>query len=178
MSKAIKTGWYVIYSRSSHEKKIHNLLQENQLESFLPLVKTIRQWSDRKKMIFKPLFPSYLFVKINSAKDFNKALSIDGVCSFIRFGKEYAIAKDEEILRVKHILGLEGIQEVEVNGNLPYPGEIRRIKHGPLSGMQCEVLNSKNKNSLLVRMDSIRQSITVKLPLKYLEDGEIMQASA
>ncbi len=178
MSKVIKTGWYVLYLKSGHEKKTHNILEENELESFLPLVKTINQWSDRKKTIYKPLFPSYLFVRINSSKDFNKALSIDGACAFIKFGREYALAKDEEINRIKFVLGLEDLQEVEVIGNLPYPGEIRKIKHGPLSGMDCEIINAKNKNKLLVRIESLRQAVTIKLPLYYLENPAMLQASA
>ena len=42
-------NWYVLYVRSRHEKKVHQLLQEKGIESSLPLIKTIRIWSDRKK---------------------------------------------------------------------------------------------------------------------------------
>ena len=65
MSKLLKIGWYVLYVKSRHERKVDDLLKENQLESFLPLVKTVRKWSDRNKIIQMPLFPSYVFVKIN-----------------------------------------------------------------------------------------------------------------
>ncbi|MEM6684288.1 MAG: transcription termination/antitermination NusG family protein, partial [Bacteroidota bacterium] len=87
---SLSIGWYVLYVRSRCEKKVYESLKEISLESYLPQVKTIQQWSDRKKVVHKPLFPSYIFVNINSSLEFHKALSVNGACSYIRFGKEYA----------------------------------------------------------------------------------------
>ena len=97
-------GWYVLYVKPCWEKKVHESLKEISLESFLPQVKTIRQWSDRKKVIMKPLFPSYVFVYINSSLGFHKALSVNGAFSYIRFGKEYARVPEKEINQVKLLL--------------------------------------------------------------------------
>ncbi|WP_354304425.1 transcription termination/antitermination NusG family protein [Pedobacter sp. UYP1] len=52
-------GWYVLYIKLRYERKVHDLLNEASLESFLPLIESERQWSDRKKSILKPLFPSH-----------------------------------------------------------------------------------------------------------------------
>lgn len=71
-------GWYALYVKSRCEKKVHKSLKDISLESFLPQVIKIRQWSDRKKTILKPLFPSYVFVNINSSLEFHKALSVNG----------------------------------------------------------------------------------------------------
>jgi transcription antitermination factor NusG len=41
--------WYALYTRSRWEKKIHEALLEKGIESYLPLQKILKQWSDRRK---------------------------------------------------------------------------------------------------------------------------------
>ncbi|MBW1295659.1 UpxY family transcription antiterminator [Aquimarina litoralis] len=170
MSKTFKTGWYVLYVKSCQEKKVHDLLQEDQLESFLPVVKTIRKWSDRKKIVFKPLFTSYVFVKINSPMDFHKALSVNGACAYIRFGSEYAIVKDQEILNIKLFLGSNELSDIETSNRSFKIGEIKKINYGSLSGLECEILKVNNTNKLIVRIDSLQQSIIATVPSCHIVD--------
>ncbi|WP_103071989.1 UpxY family transcription antiterminator [Aquimarina sediminis] len=169
MLKTLKTGWHVLYVRSRHEKKVHSLLEENQLESFLPMIRTISQWTDRQKIILKPLFPSYVFVKINSIKDFNKALTINGVCSYVRCGGEYAKLKDEEINNIRLVVDVEDITDLEMNTQNYEAGEVKKIFCGPLIGLECEILKYKNRHKILVRIDSIPQNITATIPSHYLQ---------
>ncbi|WP_103071079.1 UpxY family transcription antiterminator [Aquimarina sediminis] len=170
MNKPLKTGWYVLYVRSRHEKKVEKLLEENELESFLPMIETIRKWSDRKKIILKPLFPSYVFVKVKSAKDFNKALSIEGACAYIRFGREYARVKEEEILKIKLFTQSDEISDIETSHQTLKIGEIKKINYGSLSGLECEVLKVNNANKIIVRIDSLQQNIIAILPSHHMVD--------
>ena len=55
-------GWYLIYTRPRHEKKVFLQLTEMKVRSLLPTTKKLRTWHDRKKYIDEPLFPSYIFV--------------------------------------------------------------------------------------------------------------------
>ena len=57
--------WHVIYTKSKWEKKVEGLLLKANIESWCPVQKKERQWSDRKKIIEEPLFRSYVFVKID-----------------------------------------------------------------------------------------------------------------
>lgn len=43
------SGWHVMYVKSRWEKRVDESLKESSLESFVPLTRTLRQWSDRKK---------------------------------------------------------------------------------------------------------------------------------
>jgi len=170
MRKTVKTGWYVLYVGSCQEKKVHNLLVENKIESFLPIVKTTRQWSDRKKVISTPLFPSYVFVKINSTKDFSRVLSFKGVCSYIQFGTEYAIVKESEILQIKLFIGSEDITDIKTSNDSFKIGEIKKINYGSLTGLECEILRVNENHKLLVRIESLRQNITATIPSYYLSE--------
>src|SRR5258707_7947891 len=57
-------NWYAVQTRARNEKVVCERLQEQGLDTFLPLVTEIRRWSDRKKKIELPLFSCYVFVKL------------------------------------------------------------------------------------------------------------------
>ena len=63
-AKQVVPKWYAIYTNPRAEKLVHLRLEETGVEAFLPLQKTYRQWSDRKKLVEKPLLSSYVFVKV------------------------------------------------------------------------------------------------------------------
>ena len=62
--EADQPRWYAIYVNSRAEKKVEADLTCKGIETFLPLKKSLRKWSDRKKWIDMPLIPGYCFVKI------------------------------------------------------------------------------------------------------------------
>jgi transcriptional antiterminator RfaH len=161
-------GWHVLRVKPHHERKVHNLLLKSSLEAYLPLVKTVRKWSDRKKTILKPLFPSYVFVKINSSIDFHVALSISGAFAYIKFGAEYAKVREDEIHKIKLLLDNNIHEEIQVNIVLPKIGELVNIKHGPLANLDCEILKVNNKNKIIVRIASLQQNIVATISSKYL----------
>ena len=161
-------GWYVLYVKTRHEKKINELLQESGVESFLPVVTNLHQWSDRKKKIQKPLFPCYIFVNIQSKNDFFRALNVRGVYKYLCFGDEYAKVKEDEISRVKQLLGLKGVSDVNVVNVIPTVGSKMKVNSGLLKGIECTVILSKNKNKIFVRIDSLRQNIEASVPIEIL----------
>lgn len=164
-------GWHVLYVKSRWEKKVYESLKGISLESFLPQVKTIIQWSDRKKTVLKPLFPSYVFVNINTSLDFHKALCVDGACAYIRFGKEYATVTEKEINQIKFLLGNKNITDVAMDKQLPNIGDIKKIAQGPLRGLECEVLKVGNVNKIIVQIESLQQNITATIPCFSFENA-------
>lgn len=166
-------GWCVLYVKSSQEKKIHQELREKSVESFLPLIKTVRQWTDRKKTIFKPLFPSYLFVNIKSQLDICKVLSIDAACSFLKFGNEYGMVSQKEIDQIKLLIGKEDITEIVANVVLPNIGDKLKIEYGELSGLECEVYRVDNVHKISIWLNSLRQNISATIPAYYLQKTRV-----
>ncbi|MBC8757698.1 UpxY family transcription antiterminator [Kordia sp. YSTF-M3] len=165
-------GWHVLYVKSRWEKKVYESLKEISLESFLPQIKTVRQWSDRKKLVLMPLFPSYVFVNINTSLEFHKATSVYGACAFIRFGKDYAVVPEKEINQIKLLVGDSNIMDIEVDAQKLKVGEKKKIMYAPLNGMECEILNINNINKIVVRIESLQQCITAVVPPYYFESLE------
>lgn len=166
--KTFEKGWYVLYVRSRMEKKVHNTLVENNLESFLPLLKTVKQWSDRKKVIFEPLFKSYVFVYLNSQKEFYTAHNQNGVCTFLSFNNEFVRARNEEIDQIKLLTDCNNVHQIKTVNEYFAPGDQCIVSSGCLKGLQCEVIRINNEHKVLVRLHSIGQSILATLPLQQL----------
>ena len=74
--------WYAIYTKPRWEKKVAERLDEKGIEHFLPLIKTLKIWSDRKKWIQEPLFRSYIFVHVNPS-EYLPALQTPGALRYI-----------------------------------------------------------------------------------------------
>ena len=175
MDTKIKKGWHVLYVRLSQEKKVHQALIEESVESFLPLNKTVKQWSDRKKTILTPLFPSYLFVNIKSHLDFHKVTRMES-CAFLRFGSELGRISQKEIEQIKLFTSNEDITEITTTSvSLPNVGDKLKIEQGELSGFECEVYRLDNKNKVSVWLSSLRQNISATIPASYLQKIESIQ---
>ncbi|MGB8752941.1 MAG: transcription termination/antitermination NusG family protein, partial [Candidatus Sulfotelmatobacter sp.] len=76
--------WYAIRTRSRHEKIVADQLERQSIESFLPLVKSTRKWSDRKKEVELPLFSGYSFARLALySPDRLRVLRTHGVAGFV-----------------------------------------------------------------------------------------------
>jgi len=95
--------WFAVYTRPRWEKKVHKLLEEKGIESYCPLNKVHRKWSDRIKVVDEPLFKSYVFVKVNEEEKTPVRMT-DGVVNFIYWLGKPAIIKEKEIEIIKRFL--------------------------------------------------------------------------
>jgi transcription antitermination factor NusG len=85
----------VVYTRPRWEKKVGALLDKEAIENFCPVNKVIRQWSDRRKTIYEPLFSSMVFVRI-APGDRCVVQQTEGFLRFIqREGRPVTIQPDE-----------------------------------------------------------------------------------
>jgi len=96
--------WLAVYTKPRWEKKIDRVLIEAGIESYCPLNKVHRRWSDRMKLVEEPLFKSYVFVHINSQEE-KKVREVHGVLNFVYWLGKPAIIKQKEIERIKRFLG-------------------------------------------------------------------------
>ncbi len=156
--------WHVIYTKSKWEKKVDGLLLQKGFESWCPVQKKERQWSDRKKIIEEPLFRSYVFVKAAN-EDRNQILSVNGVVNFLYFEKKPAIIRDKEIEIIKKYLG-ESYKSIQVVDMTNIPPQTRvSINNGLFMGQKGEVIKSGKRN-VFVRLDSINMMMIVEFKVE------------
>ena len=158
-SANVKT-WHVIYTKSKWEKKVDGLLTKNGFESWCPVQKRERQWSDRKKIIEEPLFRSYVFIKA-SKEDHTKILSTIGVVNFLYFLRKPAIIRDNEIEAIRKYLGQSDatIQVVDM-ASIPAQTKVA-INQGLFMGQRGEVVKT-SKKSVYVKLESINMMMIVE----------------
>lgn len=134
--------WYAVYTRPRWEKKVNNLLQQKNIESYCPLNKVRRKWSDRVKMVEEPLFKSYVFVKIDEHGRTAVRMT-DGVVNFVYWDGKPAVIKEKEIQAIK--LFLDEHENVELVKMDLKPDQRVRIIAGPMMDQEGKVLEVKNK---------------------------------
>ena len=159
--------WYAVYVRSRQEKKIHKIFLNNGIKSSLPLMKTTRQWSDRKKKVEIPLFRGYIFVRINIGKDKLNIIKTNGVVKFIGIRSKPSKIPDEEMHWV-HMM-VEQSPDVQSEKEIPV-GQKVRVTAGPFKGIEGVVMRSGNRSRLVVHIESIMYAVSVEINPNYLDE--------
>lgn len=134
--------WYAIYTRPRWEKKVNGLLVGKGIESYCPLNKVRRKWSDRMKTIEEPLFKSYVFVKI-SDEDRSNVRMTNGVVNFVYWNGKPAIIREKEIQTIRRFLDeYENVEAVKIDFS---PNDRVRVVAGPMMDKEGKILEVKNK---------------------------------
>ncbi|HET6144323.1 MAG TPA: UpxY family transcription antiterminator [Candidatus Acidoferrales bacterium] len=157
--------WYALFVRYQHEKFVALGLSNKNIETYLPLCNSTRQWQDRAKQLWLPLFPSYVFVRENAHHQL-QIISTPGVIHIVRFGGRPAIVSQSQISAVRKLL--DGHYVVE-----PHPyltaGDRVRIKTGPLAGVAGILTRKKNRAQLVISMEMLGRSAAVEIELSNVE---------
>jgi transcription antitermination factor NusG len=158
--------WYALYTKPRWEKKIDTVLVRKGVESWCPLQKVERQWSDRKKIVEEPLFKSYVFVRID-ATERAKVLMTDGVLNFVHYLRKPAVIRDEEVETIKHYLA-EKDASITIISQEGFKEETKiKVNHGVFMGNEGTVLRG-GKKKVYVKLESLGQVMVVEFPAEYL----------
>ena len=155
--------WYAVYTRQNHEKKVEELLQEKNIEVFLPKRKTLRKWSDRKKWVEEPLFRPYVFVNISN-KEYFKVLQTPSVKNYICFEGRAAQIQDNQIELLKRIISEKF--DFEIYHNPIYATQKVKVIQGPFYGQSGEVEKKNGKSRFLIKIDQLNCSIIIDIDQK------------
>jgi len=157
--------WYALYTRPRAEKLVYQRLVEAGIETFLPLQKTYRMWSDRKKLVEKPLLSSYIFVKTNS-KNFPVVYKTNGVVKFVSFEGQPVSIPQNQIDNLRLLINSDA--EIEVTSEKFTTGDNVEVINGSLIGLTGELIKIGSKNRVVVRIDRLDQNLILKIPMAFL----------
>jgi transcription antitermination factor NusG len=163
--KPSEEKWYAVYTKPRAEKQVNQKLIEEGVETFLPLQKTYRKWSDRKKLVEKPLLPSYLFVKTKT-RNFHYVYKVQGIVKFVSFeGKPVSIPKKQiDNLR----LLVDSDAKIEVTSENFARGDNVEVISGALVGLTGELIRIGSRNRVVIRIDRLDQNLLVRIPKTFL----------
>jgi transcriptional antiterminator RfaH len=150
--------WYPVYTYPRAEKKAYQALTNKGLETYLPLHRQLKQWSDRKKWVEEPFIKSYLFVNIRE-RDQTEVLMTKGISRFIYFSGKVASMSSRQITELKLLMASPF--ELEITEEQLQPGEKIMIKAGPLKGLIGEIISYRSQKQLALRLENLGYSIIV-----------------
>lgn len=152
--------WYAIQTRYRFERKVTAQLRCCGLETFLPLLKEMHRWSDRRKLVDTPLFPGYTFARLDSsALNQKEFLRTGGVIGLITFGGEATAVPSRQIDDLRKLLA----QDVPFALH-PFlkTGQRVRIRGGCLDGLEG-VLQEAGQKNLVISIDAIQRALAIRI---------------
>jgi transcription antitermination factor NusG len=163
--------WYALYTRSRHEKRVADALEQRGFDAYLPLVPRVSQWHDRKKTVSWPLFPGYVFVRF-STDETTSILSIPGSVQVIGVAGKPAPIADEDIENVRRFAAC-----LAETGVIPRPiplierGQRVVVRSGPFSGVRGLVLETRATDRVLIQigLSAIGQALKIELDADSVE---------
>jgi transcription termination/antitermination protein NusG len=158
-SDYVQPRWYAAYTSPRHEKQVSRQIEGRQVQSFLPLYRSVRRWKDRRKLVELPLFPGYVFVHM-ALKQRTEVLQVPGVVHLVSFQGRPAALPDAEI---------EGLRQ-KLAGNVrmePHPylrvGRRVRVHSGSVAGLEGILVRRKDKFRVVLSIDLIQRSVVVEV---------------
>jgi transcription antitermination factor NusG len=156
MATSTTKRWFAVYTRPRWEKKVSKLLQEKGIESYCPLNKVHRKWSDRVKVIEEPLFKSYVFVKVTEEEKSSVRMT-HGVVNFVYWLGKPALIKEKEIETIRRFLNDH--HDVEVRSIDIKTGKKVLVQSGILMGKEGTVKKVMHKKVEVI-IESIGFALT------------------
>lgn len=149
--------WFVIYTKPQYELKVAQSLERMDIQAYCPVTTQIKQYSDRKKKVKKPLLRSYVLVRI-ADKDRNQVFSIPGVLSYVFWLGKPAIVHDKEIELMENTLAgvYESISITQLEKGANY-----NILEGPFKGQEGKIINLV-KNKIQLELPSLGVLLSLK----------------
>jgi transcription elongation factor/antiterminator RfaH len=151
--------WYAIQTKPRYEQITDSMLRNKGYESFLPVRRVRKRWSDRYKETEQPLFPGYLFCRFDVYQRL-PILITPGVNRLVGIGRIPCPVPDREI---------EALQVIEGSGLNYEPwqflktGQKVRIETGPLSNLEGVLVQVKNKTRLVVSVTLLQRAVAAEV---------------
>jgi transcription antitermination factor NusG len=157
--------WYALHTASNCEARVANYLQAFDVEAFLPDYPSRRQWNDRVKTIRRPLFPGYLFCRLQNKLP-SEAWCAPGLAHIVSSAGVPAPIPEEEIDSVRRLVD-SGL--VVCGSPMLKTGERVRMRSGPLKGLEGRLERIKSQFRLVISVELLSRSIATEVSWETIE---------
>jgi transcription antitermination factor NusG len=157
--------WFALRVKSRSEKLVATMAHNKGFQEFLPLHQCRRRWSDRFKSVELPLFPGYVFCRLNPERRL-PILIIPGVLHFVGLGRVPVPIDDAEIAAIEKAVrsGLD-VQ--------PWPflnvGQRVRVEFGPLAGVEGILVELRKQRRIVVSVSLLQRSVGVEIEADWVK---------
>jgi transcription antitermination factor NusG len=149
--------WFVVYTRPQQELKVASQLSAMGITNYCPRINLVKQYSDRKKKVSKPLLSSYVMVELEQNQR-NKVFACSGIVRYLFFlGKPAVVPASQINLMQDHLNGVYNDFKVTTLS----VGDSHTIPQGPFSGVSGRVVET-NDTKVKLELASLGMLITLK----------------
>jgi transcription antitermination factor NusG len=153
--------WYALRVKPNHEKSVSAMLREKKIEEYLPIFRSKRRWSDRVKEVELPLFPGYLFCRLNlNLGSRMPLLTTPGLLYIVGRGKTPEPVEESEIQAI-HSISASGLNYAPWQSLMI--GQKVRLKAGPLAGIEGVLTRIGNQFKIYVSVTLLQRSVSVEV---------------
>jgi transcriptional antiterminator RfaH len=155
--------WYVIQTKPGDEHRVETHLIHQEIESFLPLIETHQYSNGKIVRKIKPLFPNYLFARLDLKLHYYKVKWTRGVSKILGTGDGPIPISENVIQRIRERVGKENFVKLEEEWK---EGDIVQITSGPfkeLMGIFQKKISDKGRVRILMSL------IGVDIPVQILQ---------
>jgi len=149
--------WYALQVRSKYEKRVTDALKGKGYECLYPSYREKRKWSDRDKTLELPLFPGYVFSRLD-VEERLPILTTPGVITIAGLGKIPQPLEEYEIEQVRRVVKTGYPAQ-------PWPylkiGQKVRITAGPLTGVEGLLLQRRGEARVVLSLTHLERSMSV-----------------
>jgi transcription antitermination factor NusG len=162
--ESISDQWFALRVKSRCEKVVCTIARNKGFEEFLPLYECRRRWSDRTQSVDLPLFPGYVFCRLDPQQRF-PLLTIPGALQLVGIGKIPVPIDDSEIIAIQSAV-TSGLSAE------PWPfleaGQRVRLEDGPLAGMEGFLVEVRKRYRVVVSVTLLKRSVAVEIDSEWV----------
>ncbi|MGQ9646965.1 MAG: transcription termination/antitermination protein NusG [Thermodesulfobacteriota bacterium] len=144
--------WYVIHTKPGDEDRVQTNLHNQEIETFLPLFETYQYCNGKMIPKIKPLFPNYLFARLDLEVDYYKVKWTRGVNRILGSGHEPIPISGKVIQAIKERSGKDNLIRLEDELK---EGDIVQVNSGPfksLRGIFQKMMSNKGRVRILLSL--------------------------
>ena len=159
--RKLENLWYVLHTKSRHEKVVNDGLLKKSIEVYLPLVTVRSKRRDRKVMIRVPLFPGYIFVRTDLHP--NSHLEVVKTAGAVRLigNKQGPVPVPDETVNSLQIM-VES-NHLVTTGNRLKSGDRVMVVYGPFAGVVGTFVRHGSKGRVIVNIEALGQYAGVEV---------------
>ncbi len=163
------TAWFIVRSKPQREKYALQNLELRTLEAFLPRV-VEREYGPGDLVVQRPvpLFPGYLFVRMQFPAEYYQVIWTPGVRDLVSLGSGPIPLGDEVIAGIRSRCDARGVVHLP---DAPWsPGDQLEIPSGPFAGLLATVVTvMPRRRRIKLLIDFLAQQTPIEIPLAILK---------
>ena len=155
------SAWIVVNTQPHREQIALENLARQAFNTYCPMMRTRVRHARRTQEVLRPLFPGYLFVRVNAdLQRWRPILSTYGVRTLVCCGDRPSFLDDRFV---------KGLQAREIDGAIARPaspyelGQRVKMAGGAFDGLIATILEMDEKDRLVVLMDLLNRPTKVRV---------------